>query len=71
MAELTDTVVDLAIAMFFIASIFVAGLVQIASASYTSVDPNVKTLITIFVPTVATLALALALYREVKKRRNA
>ena len=70
MADLADKVVELSIAMFFISSIFVSALVSLATATYTSVDPTVKTLITVFVPTIAGLTVAYAIYRELKHSKS-
>jgi hypothetical protein len=64
--KLTDKVMELSIATFFLATVFIAALTSLATADYASIDPTVKTILTIFVPTVAGLVIAYGMYKEVR-----
>lgn len=65
---MSRTVIEIVIALFIAGSILPSALVSIAGGNYTGVDPAVKTIVTVLMPILGVIAIALLFLSRSKGR---
>jgi len=63
-----SVVIDICIGLFVAGILLSAALLQIASGNYTDVNPAVVTVVTVLLPVLGVLAIAMVYVRKVSKK---